>query len=315
MKKRVGSLVFATHQGLGILARSFVNHGVVTQVVVVGHGKRENHLDWYPSSQVCYDLRAGLDTLKAFCRSTDVMLFFETPFVWELIDYCRSVKVKTVLMPMYECMPKTLPATPDAIVNPSELDQQYYRNGVHIPVPVEVPWRQRTKAEVFIHNSGNGGLNGRNGTRELMDAIKYVKSPARIVIRSQTTKDLSYEALWRHGGDGDVFVFPEKFNGLSLPLQEAYAAGMLVMGTNRFPMDQWLPNGPLIKVASYTEGYVSPRCNVFKEACIDPRDIAAKIDEYYGSDITAYSKQGRAFADRMSWARLKPRYVELLESL
>ena len=38
-----------------------------------------------------------------------------------------------------------------------------------------------------------------------------------------------------------MFVFPEKFNGLSLPLQEARAAGMLVLATDRFPMNTWLP--------------------------------------------------------------------------
>lgn len=328
MKKRVGSLVFATHQGLGILARDFVRNGVVTHVTMIAHSKRKNHEEWYPGSKICWDLRGGLDDLKAFCRSVDIMFFFETPFVWELIDYCRTIKVKTLLMPMYECMPRTLPATPDAFVNPSSLDQQYYPRGTHIPVPVEVPWRKRDKATEFLHNAGNGGLNGRNGTRELLDAVKYVKSKAKIIIRSQDpqmpvlppnveyrVQDIAFEDLWRRGGECDVLVFPEKFNGLSLPLQEARAAGMLVMGTDRFPMNEWLPRAPLIPVKTYTESCVSHRCNPFKEAVIDPKDIAAKIDEFYGADISAYSEEGREYADRMSWARLKPRYMELLESL
>ena len=50
---------------------------------------------------------------------------------------------------------------------------------------------------------------------------------------------------------GDVFLFPDKFNGLSLPLQEAYASGMAVMSTGRYPASQWLPNDPMIPVDGY----------------------------------------------------------------
>jgi len=371
MTTRVGSLVFDTTQGLSILAKAFYDHGVVTDVCVVEHGSRPSNRDWYPGKLRVGDLRSSdsLNLLKGFCLLQDVMLFFETPFLWPLIDYCRSRGVKTVLMPMYECMPKILPAQPDLFLCPSLLDLSYYpgeyeykfrvnpglkeeillgypsgtvtmdsgkvlRKSIYIPVPVEVPWRQRTRAEVFVHNAGHGGLKGRNGTKELVEALWHVKSKATIVIHTQEfnlewerkvaehsgrvdvhysagTKD--YTKLW---DDGDVFVFPEKFNGLSLPLQEARAAGMLVMGTDRFPMNMWLPRESLIPARAIRAGCnISPRLNDFDEAVIEPQDLARHIDEWYGRDITGYSLQGKRWAEDNSWEVLGPKYREVLESL
>ncbi len=113
---------------------------------------------------------------------------------------------------------------------------------------------------------------------------------------------------------GDVFIFPEKFNGLSLPLQEACAAGMLVMATDRFPMNTWLPNDPLIPIRGERIIQISGRLRAFKEAMIDPKDIAATIDRWYGEDISSFSESGREWAMRNSWQVLGPKYKELLES-
>jgi hypothetical protein len=179
---------------------------------------------------------------------------------------------------------------------------------------------------VFVHNAGHGGLRGRNGTEELIQAIRLVESPAKFIIRCQDKKNwppysellgkvelvnrtVPYDELW---SEGDVFIFPEKFNGLSLPLQEAYASGMLVMGTNRFPMNTWLHSSPLITPSSYHRTQVSGRCNMFSEAVLDPVTIAAHIDKWYGKPITPYSLQGKEWAEKHSWEVLKPRYMEVL---
>jgi hypothetical protein len=284
--------------------------------------------------------------MGAFCSSMDVMLFFETPFVWPLIDLCRERGIKTVLMPMYECMPKVLPAQPDLFLCPSLLDLSYYPPtliatdgvvptrtipSVYLPIPVEQRWYQRDRAEVFVHNAGHGGLKGRNGTQQFLEAIPLVRSPAKFVLRVQDDefavekrlldqiKDrlmiegtLPYDQLFMNG---DVFVFPEQFQGLSLPLQEARAAGMLVMSTDRFPSNMWLPNYPLIEVSATCTSNVSPRCNDFEQSMVSPTDIAAKVDEFYGADISEYSREGRDWAKTMSWEVLRPKYLEVLEQL
>jgi hypothetical protein len=334
MSLRVGSLVYATDSGLGILARSFVCHGVVTDPVVVRHGHHVTHDDWYPGAPQITSLRdpKQLRRLEEIVASWDVFLAFETPFHWPLFDHCRAKGVRTALMVMYECTPERMPAEPDLILCPSLLDLKYYPQGVCIPVPVEVEWRQRTRAEVFIHNAGHGGLRGRNGTREVIEAMQYVRSPIKLILRSQDSRSVvgALQAIERDERitlccntyphydlftAGDVFVFPTKFDGLSLPLQEARAAGMLVLTGDRFPMNDWLPREPLIPVAGYGTARIGPPYNQFDEARYDPREIAAKIDEWYGADISAYSRAGRAWAETMSWEKLGPVYRETLEAL
>ncbi len=387
---RVGSLVYATDQGLGVLAKSFYDAGVVTDICVIRHGRHPTHDEWYPGAPQVTNLRdvQQIGKIMSFCTPMDAMLFFETPFHWSLIDACRECGVKTIIMPMHECMPERIPSQPDLWLCPSLLDYKWtnnrvtllksqkpehntktsgiwaegWNNAVSLSVPVSVPWRQRTRAEVFVHNAGHGGLKGRNGTMELTVAWPLVKSPARLKLRTQdalgvrekqldprievTFGTCQHSTLWRDGGKGDVFIFPEKFNGLSLPLQEARAAGMLVMCGDRFPMNTWLPRevhnnnnencplndpetycnpvlgglgcscpSPLISVAGYHKERIGPPYSEYDCAEFDPRQIAAKIDEWYGRDISEYSLQGKAWAEANSWAALKPKYMEVLECL
>lgn len=333
---RVGTLCYATEQGLGRLAKSFFDHGVVTDPLIVRHSVHENQFDWYPNAHIINNVR-DIDGIWDHIKSLDVMLFFETPFNWALIYRCKEAGIKTVMMPMHECMPMGWPdqpdimgwpAKPDIVINPSLLDHDCFPDGVYIPVPVEMPWKQRTVAYTFVHNAGHGGLKGRNGTAELMEACNYIESPANIIIRSQSLKTpeggfpklkngkFKYQAGTRPFdtlySEGDVFVFPEKFNGLSLPLQEAYASGMIVMATDRFPMNDWLPKEPLIRTSGSTLSRIGPPYRIFSEALIDPKEIAAKIDEWYGRDLTYLSGMGWVWAESMSWEKLKPQYMEVL---
>lgn len=360
MSLRIGSIGYATNQGLGILAKSFVDSGLVTNYFVLLHAHRPSHLEWFPSSPKCHVREAsagGLRNIKQFCKQQHVMLFFETPHVWELLPYCRQHKVTTVLMPMYECLPyyRELPSQPDYFLCPSMLDLQYFPDrSVYLPVPVDMPWRLRQRAELFVHHAGHGGLRGRNGTKELLEALRYVTTPARFLITAQKSSvlgdaeqhlppDVRSRVEFRKGtaphgtlwDEGDVCVHPSKFDGLSLPLQEARAAGMLVMTTDRKPFNEWLPtdvpkettqshdgkfsctvNGnPLIPVERYDRARVAGRCVEFDEAVLDPRAMAAKIDEWHGKDIREYSEQGREWAEANSWQALMPCYQQTLAQI
>lgn len=363
---KVGMICYATWQGLGVLARSFYDHGIVNEVFIIEHSRHPTQWEWYPdTSPHCpiRDLDQKRTRLQQWAESLDVLVCFETPFYWPIVDYAKSRGVKTVMMPMYECSLQNPPATFDEYWCPSLLDLQYFSSGAvdsdvpwfsacqginqtisrFTPVPVDVEWKQRTEARVFVHNAGHGGLKGRNGTAELLDAIQFVKSPIKLIVRSQESirpyiderielrfGTFPQESLY---SEGDVFIFPEKFNGLSLPLQEARAAGMLVMATNRFPINTWLPTSvedtefdgsmsfvpfvrdPLIPTSGTVKNRIGPPYMEFDEAVIDPRDIAAKIDEWYGRDITQYSLLGKEWAESMSWEKLGPRYKTLLETL
>lgn len=329
---RVGSLCYATEQGLGILAKSFYDAAVLTDVQIVVQGTHQTHPEWYPDSQVLHSLRPN-PPLSEWVKSLDAFIAFETPFVWELFKEAHDAGVATVLMPMHECLHEEmyrryLPYI-DLLLCPSELDMEIdHPNKSFLPVPVKVPWRLREKAEVFVHNAGHGGLRGRNGTREVLHAAQYLQTKAKIIVRAQTHGDdykrfgipanvdfrvgtVPYDKLWE---EGDAFVFPEKHNGLSLPLQEAHAAGMLVVATDRFPNNAWLPREPLIPVSTYISNQrIGGPYRAYEEAVVDPLALAQCIDYWYGKDIKGYSVDGHLFAQRTSWAALRPAYVWTLE--
>jgi hypothetical protein len=306
-----GSIVLATDQGLGYLAKDFFDNGIIDKVLIHEHSTRPTHREWYPGS-------ASVSSREALLEECDTLLFFETPFDWKIIPEARAKGIKTILMVMYECTRYPLPYQPDLVLSPSELDKLYYPDSTLVTVPVTANWRLRTKAEVFVHNAGNGGLGGRNGTREILQAMQYVKSPIKLILRSQVPIKVedpridlrigTFDDIW---SEGDVFLFPEKFNGLSLPLQEAYASGMLVMCGDRHPMNLWLPKEPLIPVKSYKTERIAVE---FDSAQYDPQEIAKTIDLWYNKDIERFSLLGGQFNINNSWKSLKQNYLNLCTS-
>jgi hypothetical protein len=130
--------------------------------------------------------------------------------------------------------------------------------------------------------------------------IKQIDDP-RVEYRIGTQDN-----IWE---EGDVFVFPEKFNGLSLPLQEAFASGMAVIAGDRFPINTWLPKDLLIPVKEYKRESIAVP---FDSAVIHPKDIAEMIDKVYNTDITEYSLLGKQFNEQNQWKILKEKYKELM---
>lgn len=334
---RVGTICYATEQGLGYLAHSFYKAGVITDALLFKHGSYQNHLEWYPPWTIMLERRpfAGR-VLDHFLTGIDVMLFFETPFDWEVLKICKERGIKTAIMPMYEWWPENPPYVPDLFLCPSRLDQDYFPGHPFIPVPVRNDlWERRTTALKFLHNAGHIGFRGHKGTLELLHAVKHVKSPFSLTVRAQDTAGLGklldqvpgivddervtiefgaldYEKLW---ADHDVLIAPEKFNGLSLPLAEARAAGMFVMTTDRYPMNTWLPKEGLIPVTAVHKTRVAGPYREIDECEVDPVDIARVIDGWFNWDIGAYSLSGKEWANQNSWDVLKPQYIDALEAL
>lgn len=325
---RVGTICYDVHSGLGHLAKSFYDHGVIDQVLIIPHPHYPRYPDWYPE-----EIRHERDNFEEFLPKIDTLLIFENAFDWRIVRAARERGIWIVIMPMYEYSPFPPPVIPDVVLCPSLLDMQYYReyNCKYLPVPVDIEWRLRKRARVFIHNAGHGGHDYRNGTPQLLEAMKYVKSPIKLVVRGQpedskirnlfqkwqaenndprievVCKELpGQEDLW---STGDVMIAPERYNGLSLPLQEGWASGMLVMTTDRFPMNTWLPTEPLIPVERYEDYKISIE---FKRAVINPKTIAETIDKWYDRDIRPWSVAGAHYGERHSWLALKDEYLKVL---
>ena len=189
-----------------------------------------------------------------FLEGLDVLLIFDKLLDWTVAEMARQRGIRIVLMPMHEITPESLPVEPDHYLCPSSIDLDRFRDrpsASMVMVPVDVPWRLRKRARLFVHNSGTRWSFFRNGTFELLAALPKIRSPIKLIIRmlapfhssnykkhprradvaqalellDRAAHDprvelvigtLPWEDLWL---EGDVFVFPEKYNGLSLPLQ------------------------------------------------------------------------------------------------
>lgn len=332
---KIGMTAYATHQGLGYLAKSFYDAGLVDEVLLVYHGSRPTHPEWYDDRAVpITQFPIAPDVAEEFLGKIDLFLCFETPFDWTILPKCRGC-VATVCMPMYEWFPKERLDAFDGYLCPSLLDLDYFPKGksAFFQPPVDPrTWKLRTRAERFLHNAGNVGHRWHKGTLELLQAVPHLKSDLRLTVRAQdskefkkvlkqvpeaarssrlevVTQEIPREELF---ASHDVYVAPEKFNGLSLPLQEARAAGLLVLTTDRYPANRWLPSAGLIPVERFHRACIGGSYLEFDEAEVNPATIAKCMDDWYGRDMEAYSRSGLAWAQDNSWDAKRDECIRLL---
>lgn len=329
---KIGLIARCDNSGLGTMSWEFYNNLPISRVLVYDTKRYASFPARFPGARVTTKITQ--DDLDWLMTDIDILITIETPYEWNIYLQARKRGIKTVLIPMYECEPKPLPALPDMIVCPSKLDFDIFnreiggqRRVIMIPTPVNrqrLPFKLRKRARVFQHNAGHGGLVGRNGTTELLAAIPMLKSDAKVVIYSQKKIDFihpkvdirignfeNYWSLWR--GESDVFIFPHKYDGLSLPVQEALSVGMPVLSTSIYPFSMWLPQNWFFDAQETMNLRVFSR--MIDVAVIQPDAIARKIDEWYDMDISQESIRAGKLAEAISWDNLKHKYLTEFENL
>jgi hypothetical protein len=323
--KRIGSLVRGSNSGLGNMAWEFARHGLIHKTLIVKRRMEVVFPDRFVDVRECWQDQINENDINWLLEDIDTLLIFENEYLQGVTHKAHKRGIRVVVMPMHEGTPhKEMYA--DLWLCPSSLEYNCdygYGEKVRLNVPVNtdvIIWKERNKAKHFVHNTGRGGANLRNGTVELLVALDKTDTPFDLTIRSQMLpfskedKRLKIEFqnfrnYWDMWIDGDVFIFPEKFNGLSLPVQEAVAAGYAVMTGKRNPFKEWLPKELLIPI----EGeYDMTMVNTFKAADISPDKIAKHLEKWYNKDITKFSKWGKEWGEQNSWKVLKQKYEEVL---
>lgn len=335
---KLGLICRADNSGLGTLSREFYDHLDPERVLLITNEVYRTFPERFakPGKDMprIYK-RSEFDdaAIRSFLKGLDVVMAFETPYNWNVFTIAREMGVKTILMPMFEMQPLEPPAHPDAYCCPSLLDYDEFKGKVpartvaYIPVPVNLERLKRrrpTVARTFVHNAGHGGVVGRNGTGEFLEAVKRVRSKnVRFVVNAQFPLEVSdprvtvnvcnfreYWQLWQHG---DVFVFPHKFDGLSLPIQEALATGMPILTTGFYPFTKMLPEEFLFPYRTRRPVKLERPIEMFMPS---PDDIAAAIDAMAAlPDIGYLSDKARAVAEAISWEKLLPTYKALIQNV
>lgn len=326
---KIGLVCKADNSGLGSLSQDFYKYLNPIKVLTI-FGGYENHPERFPNGIICNIGMPTLEQIDEFLKDIDVVLTFETPYNWNLISEARKRGIKTIIIPNYEWTTNNPPVEPDLWLCPSKLDynilKEEGRNVEYLPIPIDrtkIPFRLRRKAETFVFNNGHGGSIGRNSAREMIEAISRVKIGAKFIVRSQVPIDnmlndgktkfilgeSKKEDLY---SEGDILVFPHKFDGLSLPIQEAMAAGMPIITTDFFPHNEYLPKELLFKPDDIGKAKLCEECREIDLHFIYPRLLAEKIEEIAFKDITELSLQMNRQAEEWSWDTLKKNYQELL---
>jgi len=331
---RIGLIARADMSGLGVLSQAFYKHLPFDKIMVVSNNVYPSRPEIYKDPIVCKIGTPDLEEIDEFLKDIDIVLTFETPYNWNLFSEAKKRGIKTILIPNYEWLPSTIPVVPDLFICPSKLDYDEVinnsmfgnKNAVYLPVPIdreETPFKLRSKAEIFLFNNGHGGYMDRNSSKELFEAISLIKKDVKFKIHSQVYfpdiindsrveviyGDIPYKELY---SEGDVFLFPHKFDGLSLPIQEALSAGLPIITTDIYPHNTYLPKEWLFKPEIMTKVFIKREMDM---AIINPVKLAKKIEEWAGKDIEKESKKADKLASKWDWKVLKSEYLEVFKNV
>ena len=322
---RLGIIVRCDNSGLGILSYEHVKYLNPDKVLVVKIGRYKQFSERYPKAIIGQGIPTD-DEIRLFLTDLDICLTFETPYNWHLYKIAREMGVKTICQCNYEWL--NFCDLPDLFqcVSTWHYDK-IPGNKILVPCPVSreiIPFRKRYEAKTFLHIAGHkDALYGRNGTVEFMQAITKVKSDVKFIIYSQSNFDVpndiridykqgdfnDYSSLYH---EGDILVYPRRYGGQSLQLNEALSSGMPVLMTNMEPQNEFLPKEWLIEPSERKKIKIRQSFDI----CIcSPEVIATKIDEWAGKDIELFSNIADSIANKLSWNTLIRNYKEMFASL
>lgn len=328
---KVGIIGRADNTGLGVETWEFCRHFPGAKVMIVSFAFIKEfeqiyklHLERFYKPEVVSGIPSEHE-LRIFLSNVDVLFTIETPYNPKTYEIAREMGVKTVLRVNYEWLEHR--SRPDLYIAPSLYHfDEIPEPKVYLPFPINrevLPFKLRKKAKKFIHIAGNmkAGYD-RNGTDAFLEAIPHIKSNIEIIIKSQVPIECrdprvrvdvcDHENYWEIWEDADVLVSPRRYAGQSLPLNEALSLGMAVVMTDMAPQNEFLPNDFLIPATHKKPLMIKQNIEI---AEINPKDIAAKIDEWAGKDIKKYSQISDNIASAWSWEALKSKYQQLFTNL
>lgn len=244
--------------------------------------------------------------------------------LWEA---ARNAGVKTILQANPELLRQRY--RPDVLIVPTTWEMARLPGAVHLPMPVatdRLPFRQRTEARTFVHMAAPA-MEDRNGTLLVVQAVRMVTEPCRLILRGPVPRrlprmggnvevivdDSSCERYWECWHDeSDVLIMPRRYGGLSLPIQEAAALGIPTLTFGIPPQSDW-PGMATIRASAVEQ--VPCIGGTFPLYDCPPVVLARRMDSLVQSpqEVADLSADAHEWAESISWDRLLPRYLDLIE--
>lgn len=328
---RIGLIAQNHRTGIGTQTWEFARNMGIEKVLVTDlsklhaansrNQKKVTTTDWFDDYE-----RMTVDGIpdERACRwlldGIDVLFVVETPLNWNIFEWARQKKVKTVLQANFEFIEHFLRPVPkpDLFLAPSEWNidrMQTLGNVQYLPVPIatdRIKRREITEARRFVHIAGHRAYLDRNGTNIVTESIKFVRNKdIEIKVYDQSVKEVpNYWDLYR---EGDVLLLPRIYGGLSLQLQEAAAAGMPVVVTEEDPYAK--EDCSITVPGPYMHDLIKLRAEIQTHSA-SPQRLGETIDRLAGYDsIKHLSDQAYDWAQGRSWKNMKQKYLDTFAAL
>jgi glycosyltransferase involved in cell wall biosynthesis len=343
----LGTQTLEAHRHLKPAKTLLINVGHLHNTTT--HCNKRSYPERYPDATVFNGWEPDAHLLTQWLRGLDAVFGAETFYSDQFIPLAKRMGVRTVLQPNYEFLRPYPP--PDMLAVPSLWHwDEIPEPKIHLPVPIALDRfgdrrqcgspRQGDAARcpnkgprTFLHTVGRPAIHDRNGTPDVLAALRHVKSDIRLILRCQDASYLQQSRIhahvptnvevvidstdvrdyWDNYTEGDVLILPRRYGGLCLPVNEALGAGMPVIMTDISPNNEWLPSEWLTPAVKTAEFMAFNRIDVFQA---DPAALAEKIDAF-ASDDGFYAKAkilADELAQQLSWQTLLPEYEKILKA-
>lgn len=331
---RIGLIGRADQGGLGTMTAEFARHLHPDRVLVVdlgAEGRGQVHLDRFTD----YSTDVGVVTSwphfdpKAadwLLREIDVLYTAETWYWPEIQTMAAERGIKTVLHSMPELHNGSIVADEIWVPTSWEIDRIPGARLMPVPVPLDrFPQRESREANTFLHIAAIA-MKDRNGTDIVLNSIPFINAQVTLAFRgidgnlsgahSVATVEIwpGTEEYWDMTQGADVLVFPRRYAGLSLPMQEAMGRGMPIITTDLLPQKEWPGT---LTVPVHTPRPTDMKGGVFNVWDASPNAVANAI-ELLASQPGVYcdlADKSRAYAESISWATMTQEYMNAFGSL
>lgn len=325
--------------GLGFQTRNLAYMLKPDRILIIDStpfNKNDQHPEWYDSFQT--NTVSGFphaQHVKQVLKGITHVLTCEIPYNYQFFD---TAGVKSFLQPNWEFFetPKFRPhPRPDHLLMPSYWhleDANQYVPATYLPPPLfpqdfknaRQKNLNRTGKSRFLHVLGKMAAHDRNGSVQLLNALKYCKEDFELVIHSQFPMNQPVDdprLKYRMSNlpepqdiyeDFDAVIMPRKYGGLCLPMNEALMCGLPVLMTDISPNNKVLPKDWLVstKEDGVLESKMPVQMHKANEVSLAKRiDWLAKISD---QELVEMKTKALDLGMEYSADKLKPKYKEVM---